>query len=556
MKFRSSYFVPFFLVGILLVIGGIFSAVPQGVAGQSETLNMAVEPGTLDVRASWGSPPDATSYRVRWRLKGEEFTDGDMVTVTDPEAEFSVTRQGIWRVRVEACNDEGCTHLITDSVRVVINVPGHEAVRQWIDEEGIHLDWDRLPGQYVVKYRIAGWDGWASDTWYTSEPQSEVGYTLSFADAVPEPDSEGADEQAAREYVKQHPMPSGGVQFIFRVYFGCDETGEGCSLMGRVPNNSLEAVDFGSTPPVPFVGASGSSDSVTVSGPDPLTGMTRHDLTLTSETDDGYTRSCLSRPAENTWERATAGNTVKRCFGATEVTDLYLFDPNAQIADGERCEERPAENDGEREVFGETVKVCNEHAEQGGYSDTSDVTGQDHVSAHRPRIRRVYPLRSQYGDYDHTAYCTSAQLRQQNYHDGYNVTTAISIYWCHDNGSRVQKVQTIVSSPQTYTDSYIGDKYKFCEWVRSPIAPYDVLWRYFHADAGGYAYLEYGSRIEARYGNQSRIDTVDIPIYVPSLRRWIEIPIPVWTSECSTGFFNSRAAIVGENDGGSRIWRD
>ena len=281
--------------------------------------------------------------------------------------------------------------------------------------------------------------------------------------------------------------------------------------------------------------------------------MIRSDLKLTTETgDDGASLSCLSRGAENAWERVAVGDTVKRCYGASEVTDLYLFDAKAKIAEDERCQERTAKNDTEREVFGHTVKVCNQHAVPGGYSGDDDGS-RDHVNTHRPRIERISLARNKYGDYDHTVYCTSAQLTQTSRRFGRNVDMAITIRWCHDNGSRVDEVQTVYTVPESYTDAFVGSSHQFCEWVHHESKPDDVLWRYFHADGGGYAYLEYGSAVEARYGNKRNTEFVDFFIYIP--QRWVKIPFPVTIRACSEGFFNNRAAVVGENDGGSRPWR-
>ena len=376
-------------VAALVAAETVVNAQGQGTqpppAPQSLTLDVA--PGTTRVSASWDAAPGADSYQVRWRPRRGSFAAGNLVTVARPAVTLTV-EQGSWVVRVQACNSSGCGRPATASVRVIINIPGHEAVRSWTDERGFHLDWDPLPGRYVVKYRIAGWDAWPADHWDTLPPQSEVGYT----EPVIAPDSITAEEKArAAEFLERHPFPVEGVTTIYRVFFNCDAAGEGCELLGRMPNNTLESI-YSDSPRAhdEAVGASGSAASPELLG-DPMTGMIRDDLTLTYEVlEDGATWSCVSRPAENPWERAMAGGSVVKSCHKSEIEDKYLYDPEAAFENGARCGTRPAADDAEREYFGDTVKVCNSHddASETG-DDAAAVTGQTHTSTYLTLIRKI-----------------------------------------------------------------------------------------------------------------------------------------------------------------------
>ena len=57
---------------------------------------------------SWDDVPGATSYSLNWRRPGGDFEPGDAVTVTDTEATLAMPGRGLWRVRLQACNDAGC----------------------------------------------------------------------------------------------------------------------------------------------------------------------------------------------------------------------------------------------------------------------------------------------------------------------------------------------------------------------------------------------------------------------------------------------------------------
>ena len=336
-------------------------------------LELEVKVGTTEVTASWGPVSAASSYRVLWRLQGTGLDDDRGTTVTETTASFDVGEQGLWVVRVESCDDTGCGRGSTNSTPVIINIPGHEALRIWFeydqdaDDENaisaVNLDWDALPGYYVVKYRLSNHKEWA-----TSEPLSEVGYTLNAA----------SFEQFDR-----------GGKPIMRVYFNCNEDGERCTHLGRQPNTLIQHVEYDVEPVAPTPAAARSANQPVGQERDPVTHMFRptSDYTFTTETKDGVSYRCISRQAENDWEEAkfgSSGDAIKACVG-TRVINEYVFDPDAVFPDGLACGERKPKTDIERQVFGDTVTVCNEHPGTGSGTDYTDRDDQSSGGASGPR---------------------------------------------------------------------------------------------------------------------------------------------------------------------------
>ena len=71
-------------------------------------LAVGVRVAALEVGVSWDDVPGATSYSLNWRRPGGDFEPGDAVTVTETEATLAMPGRGLWRVRLQACNDAGC----------------------------------------------------------------------------------------------------------------------------------------------------------------------------------------------------------------------------------------------------------------------------------------------------------------------------------------------------------------------------------------------------------------------------------------------------------------
>ena len=126
--------------------------------------------GSLDVSVNWDDVDDADSYLVRWRkdVQGTQMNVG--VSVTTSDASITVAEYGQWVVRVEACNDVGCSQGASRTFRVepppnrapLLNKQaGHYAdfvgthnaprgiwVRKWFD--GIFIDPDGDALTYTV----------------------------------------------------------------------------------------------------------------------------------------------------------------------------------------------------------------------------------------------------------------------------------------------------------------------------------------------------------------------------------------------------------------------
>ena len=345
---------PVAVIAVAVAIACAPAAANPTLAAPSDP-TLSVEPGTTKITARWRPVTDAVSYQVRWRPHGADFAPESLETVADPVAIFTVAEQGLWVVRVQACNDSGCSRPATATASVIINISGHQSLRFWHDDAGFQLDWDALPGHYIVKYRTST----DSSKWKSSPPLSQPGYTLTGDDFT----------DFSREQGIGHP--------IIRVFFNCNAAGERCALLGRYPNTTMEelaplAVRAG-PPPNPYAaGAAGAADSESRLVADPLTHVLRPaaDFTITTETQewDGEmaTFECVARPAVNRWERVHFGLVVKKCHSSRSGTnDIYIWDPDAVFPDGAICGERPARDDSERRDFGgDTVKVCNTHPDE------------------------------------------------------------------------------------------------------------------------------------------------------------------------------------------------
>ena len=68
-----------------------------------------VQRGQLDLSATWDAAEGATSYKLRWRQVGGEFEAADATTVSDTKATITVSGYGEWEVRLQGCNDAGCS---------------------------------------------------------------------------------------------------------------------------------------------------------------------------------------------------------------------------------------------------------------------------------------------------------------------------------------------------------------------------------------------------------------------------------------------------------------
>ena len=76
--------------------------------GPPENFAVRVQRGQLALSATWDAVEGATSYKLRWRQSGGEFTAANSITVSDTNATITVSGYGEWEVWLQACNDFGC----------------------------------------------------------------------------------------------------------------------------------------------------------------------------------------------------------------------------------------------------------------------------------------------------------------------------------------------------------------------------------------------------------------------------------------------------------------
>jgi len=73
-----------------------------------QNFGLGATPGSLDLSATWDALEGAASYKLRWRLEGEEFGPDNATTVTENEATVTVAGHGRWVAGLQGCNDAGC----------------------------------------------------------------------------------------------------------------------------------------------------------------------------------------------------------------------------------------------------------------------------------------------------------------------------------------------------------------------------------------------------------------------------------------------------------------
>ena len=469
---------------------------------QPSVLVLSVEPGTTNVAVNWDPVITAASYKVQWRLRGESFVSDAQQTTTESDAEIALPGQGNWVVRVEACNDHGCSSPATASTDVIINIYGRPSVRVWHTDEGLDVDWDALPGQYMVQYRLST----DNTQWGQSDILATPGHLI-------------AHDSFAAFAGTGHP--------IVRVFYGCDDEGEGCSHLGRWPSNDIQELSRTTNPPLPTNPKSVRGSSVNEQFADPVTGIMRprSDFTITSEEINDETYTCVERPAENRWETQTFGDTVKKCSHQdVTIEDRYVLDPSAKFEDDAICGTRKPVNAQEREIYGDTVKVCNQHPDPDDDGTSAPVpapgsrthTGDSHQVGWGGQIYWPELYAEEYSDPNH---CTYSMVHNSDtydivFHSDWSYTTTVKARWCYSYRSHVDEVQTIqngtvTTDPSAWYENLMG--MQFCGWQpgvpnRSPSASDDrheieVQWWYSHPVVGSLIPWGYGTKVQPWYGN-------------------------------------------------------
>ena len=138
---------------------------PEAAPAPPTDLAVSSPEDGLGLSATWAATDNATSYRLRWRLfdrdfptrdeDEEDFLAEDSVTVTAASANFTVRELGQWEVRLQSCNDDGCSPSIARTVAITPGRPGVLAVSATPGELDVSLDWDDVEGAdtYLVRWR-------------------------------------------------------------------------------------------------------------------------------------------------------------------------------------------------------------------------------------------------------------------------------------------------------------------------------------------------------------------------------------------------------------------
>ena len=129
-----------------------------------QNFTVSVEPGELEVSATWDAVDGVTSYKLRWRQTGGEFEAANAVTVSETEATVTVSGYGEWEVRVQACNHSGCGSEASGTVEAIASSGLSLAPAR--DSEGnvrpktITATWDAVDGasSYRLSWRRVGVD--------------------------------------------------------------------------------------------------------------------------------------------------------------------------------------------------------------------------------------------------------------------------------------------------------------------------------------------------------------------------------------------------------------
>ena len=119
--------------------------------GQPWNLAVNGTPGSFDLLATWDVVAGADSYRVNWRLWGEEFEAGNLVSVTETAA-ATVSGYGQWVAEVQACNGEICGPWASRIKTVTPAQPTNLVVSVAPGSLNVSATWDAVDG--VAAYSV------------------------------------------------------------------------------------------------------------------------------------------------------------------------------------------------------------------------------------------------------------------------------------------------------------------------------------------------------------------------------------------------------------------
>ena len=145
--------------------GQAVAALPGAVSN----LEVIAEPGSKSLLATWDAVEGATSYPLRWRENGGEFSAANAITVSGAAmGVITVLDYGRWEVRAQSCNDAGCGPEAAAMVDVV--QAASLRLERAVDSEGnarsrtLSANWDRVEGasSYTLSWQRLGGDSQAN----------------------------------------------------------------------------------------------------------------------------------------------------------------------------------------------------------------------------------------------------------------------------------------------------------------------------------------------------------------------------------------------------------
>ncbi len=141
-------------------------AVAATAPGRPTGLQVATQPGSLDVAVDWDDVDGATSYLVRWRGAGPENDLNEGVEAQSSETTITVSGYRQWVVQVEACNNASCGLGVARTVDVEQLPPGRPenfTVSTTPDSLSLSATWDPVAGASTYKLQWRRPDGGFGD---------------------------------------------------------------------------------------------------------------------------------------------------------------------------------------------------------------------------------------------------------------------------------------------------------------------------------------------------------------------------------------------------------
>ena len=128
-------------------------------------LRTFTKPGSLRVAVDWNDAPQAATYAVRWRKDAGDGQLSKPVSVTESQAAITVADYGDWVVRVQACNDAGCSPARSTRFQVKATVPAKPS--------GLQVAAQADPLEFVASWSAVGEATHYRLKWQKAGPRSK-----------------------------------------------------------------------------------------------------------------------------------------------------------------------------------------------------------------------------------------------------------------------------------------------------------------------------------------------------------------------------------------------